>query len=261
MKVSIITINYNNAEGLERTIKSIAAQGPGDFEYLIIDGNSTDRSVDVIKDNEQCIDYWVSEPDSGIYNAMNKGIKQARGAYVIFINSGDTIQSNISLHEKISCIEGHDITYFNMEIMNPDNGVSYIKKYPENLDFKYFAGDTLPHHASFIRRQMLLDYGFYSENYKIVSDWAFFMDSVCLNKCTYKYIDGCFSTFYLDGISSQPSTWQLLLEERNKHISTTYPLYKTIYHEWVDNREELYRLKNSFSVKTLKKIGFLRWLK
>ena len=94
MKYSIITINYNNKDGLEKTILSVINQTCQDFEYIIIDGGSTDGSVDVIKKYADRIDYWVSEPDKGIYNAMNKGIIKAKGEYLNFMNSGDCFYDN-----------------------------------------------------------------------------------------------------------------------------------------------------------------------
>ena len=93
MKLSIITVNYNDAEGLERTIKSVMSQSFKDFEFIIIDGGSTDASVDVIKKYEDKIDYWVSERDGGIYPGMNKGLRQAKGEYVNFMNGGDSYYS------------------------------------------------------------------------------------------------------------------------------------------------------------------------
>ena len=85
MKLSIITVNFNDAEGLERTIKSVISQSFKDYEFIIIDGGSTDGSVDVIKKYEKNIDYWVSEPDGGIYQGMNKGLRQSKGDYLNFI--------------------------------------------------------------------------------------------------------------------------------------------------------------------------------
>ena len=87
MKLSIITINYNNCDGLRKTIESVIAQTTRDFEYIVIDGGSTDGSVDVIKEYADYIDYWVSEPDKGIYNAMNKGTRAAHGDFLLFLNS------------------------------------------------------------------------------------------------------------------------------------------------------------------------------
>ena len=93
MRYTIITINYNNKEGLERTIKSTAKQTFKNFEYIVIDGGSTDGSVEVIKQYASEIDFWVSEKDNGIYHAMNKGVSHAHGDYLLFMNSGDTFHS------------------------------------------------------------------------------------------------------------------------------------------------------------------------
>ena len=89
MKYSIITVNYNDAQGLEDTIKSVVSQTYNDYEFIIIDGGSTDDSKYIIEENQSQIDYWVSEPDKGIFNAMNKGILASKGDYLIFMNSGD----------------------------------------------------------------------------------------------------------------------------------------------------------------------------
>ncbi|NDV95256.1 glycosyltransferase [Dysgonomonas sp. 521] len=261
MKVSIITINYKNATGLRRTVESIINQRHVNFEYLIIDGNSDDGSVDIIKEFEPHIDYWVSEPDSGIYNAMNKGIRQATGDYILFVNSGDTIKKEANLQSVINQITGEDIVYFDMEIADNLSGTSDIKIYPDKPDFKYFAEDSLPHTASFIKKDLLVNYGYYSEENNITSDWAFFMDAVCLRNSTYKHISDCFSTFYIDGISSDATNRQLLMDERNEHIAAVYPLYNSVYKDWMDKKQELYKLKTSVSVRYLKKLGLLKWLK
>ena len=260
MKVSIITINYNNAKGLKKTLDSIVSQNQADFEYIVIDGNSTDGSQNIIEEYSKQISYWISEPDSGIYNAMNKGIRQATGEYVLFINSGDIIRTETNLSSIISQITGEDIIFFDLEICDISNN-RYVKIYPDSLDFKYFAEDSLPHMASFIKKDLLVRYGYYSEKIKISSDWAFFMDAICLLNCTYKHIHECFSTFYLDGLSSDERNRQILTGERNNHISSSYRLYNSLYEEWMEKKQELYKLKTSTSVRYLKKIGLLKWLK
>ena len=261
MKLSIITINYNNVSGLMKTVESIIPHHSEDMEYLLIDGGSTDGSVDVIEKNKDKFSYFVSEADSGIYNAMNKGIRQAKGEYILFINSGDTICPDADIKAIIDLLNGEDIIYFDLEISDSIAGNSYIKKYPNQPDFKYFVEDTLPHPGSFIRRKLLESYGFYSENFKIVADWAFFMDAICIHKSTYKHINSYFSTFYLDGISSDEKNRQLLFDERNSHIQKAYPIFYSLYKEWCDTKMELYKLKTSTSVRYLKQIGFLKWLK
>lgn len=260
MKLSIITINYNNANGLKRTIESIVPRIQSDIEYIVIDGNSTDGSKKIIEQYNQQISYWISESDHGIYNAMNKGIRKANGEYVLFINSGDIISEKINLKSVINEITGEDIIYFDLEISDVSNN-KFIKIYPDYLDFKYFVEDSLPHMASFINRELIIKYGYYSEKMKIASDWAFFMDAICLFNCSYKHVNYPFSTFYLDGVSSDNKNNHIVLTEKNRHISKSYKLYESIYKEWMDKKQELYKLKTSVSVQFLKKIGFLKWLK
>ena len=109
MKYSIITINYNNCDGLEKTIQSVINQSYQNFEFIIIDGGSTDSSVEVIKKYSNKIDYWISEPDKGIYHAMNKGIIQAHGEYLNFMNSGDLFYDNDVLKDISIKIDLKDI--------------------------------------------------------------------------------------------------------------------------------------------------------
>ena len=95
--ISIITVNFNDKIGLERTLESVFSQNFRNFEYLVIDGGSNDGSKDLLEKNSEKINYWVSEPDKGIYNAMNKGISFAKGEYLIFLNSGDHLKNENSL--------------------------------------------------------------------------------------------------------------------------------------------------------------------
>ena len=100
MQLSIITINRNNKTGLEKTIYSVVNQNYKDYEYIVIDGDSSDGSLEVIKRNEKYFSYWVSEPDSGVYQAMNKGIDRANGEYCLFLNSGDYLKDDNSRSEE-----------------------------------------------------------------------------------------------------------------------------------------------------------------
>ena len=110
LRLSIITVNLNNVTGLRNTIESVINQSFNEYEYIIIDGGSVDGSVEVIKEFSNKIAYWVSEPDNGIYNAMNKGLKQSAGEIVTFLNSGDEYLSNISLEIAFNCMK-QEITY------------------------------------------------------------------------------------------------------------------------------------------------------
>lgn len=261
MKLSIITINYNNAIGLKRTIESVISQDCSGIEYIVIDGGSSDTSKDIIEEYSSHITYWISKPDNGVYNAMNKGIKHANGEYLLFLNSGDTLLKDAGLTGIIDKLTGEDIIYYNLEICDTTNNNKFIKFYPDYIDFKYLIEDGLPHMGTFIKRNALIDYGGYSEQMRIASDWAFFIDAICLNNASYKHIDDCFSTFYLDGMSSDSQNRHILTDERNNHIATIYPLYQSLYNDWIEKKQELYKLKTSVSVRFLKKIGLLKWLK
>ena len=109
MKLSIITINYNNLAGLQRTIDSVVCQTWHDYEWIIIDGGSSDGSKELIEQYQEYITYWCSEPDKGIYNAMNKGIDHAHGDYLIFMNSGDAFASKKCIRKSVR--ESHHSRY------------------------------------------------------------------------------------------------------------------------------------------------------
>ena len=261
-QLSIITINYNDSKGLNTTLSNTITlkKRINDLvELIVIDGGSNDRSLEVIRQYEDSIDYWISEPDNGIYNAMNKGILMAQGKYIMFVNSGDTLISSVDLSLILCRTDNYDIIYHNLEIVEKNN--TYIKSYPTYVDFKYFVEDSLPHLGTLIKKELFLKNGLYDESFKIVADWAFFMDSMLIHHCTYKYIDDCFASFNLGGISSNPENSVLLKNERERHISQHYPLYFSLYIEWQEKKKELYKLKNAVSVKYLRKIGFLKWLK
>lgn len=145
-KISIITINLNNREGLARTMQSVIGQTCFKYvDYIIVDGGSTDGSLDVIRENEKHLKHWVSEKDGGIYDAMNKGVGMAASEYCQFLNSGDTLHSSYVLERILPQLDA-DIVYGNPLV----DGMA--KQYPEVLPADYFLQDSLPHPASFIAR-------------------------------------------------------------------------------------------------------------
>jgi glycosyltransferase involved in cell wall biosynthesis len=189
IKLSIITINLNNADGLRKTIESVVSQTLTDFEYIVIDGASTDGSVEIIKQYADKITYWISEPDKGIYNAMNKGILKATGEYCLFLNSGDWFVQNIL--STISTINfTKDIIHGNTIVAYNDGTVSIHKGCPKNnLTFYDLYTDTICHQAAFIRRTLFFDYGLYEEQYRIASDWLFFVQAIVFGKASTAYYD------------------------------------------------------------------------
>ena len=171
MKLSIITINYNNREGLKKTIDSVVCQTWRDFEWIVIDGGSTDGSRELIEQYQDHFAYWCSEPDKGIYNAMNKGIAKAKGEFFLFLNSGDALYSQNTLSEVFSLDLYADIIVG--QVIRADNQ-RLLRKMDENV-VKQLMLNTLNHQAAFINRKLFDNYS-YREDYKIVSDWIAWMD-------------------------------------------------------------------------------------
>lgn len=200
MKFSIITINYNNYKGLKKTIDSVISQTFTDYEYLIIDGGSTDGSRDLIEQYQDHFAYWCSEPDKGIFNAMNKGIDHAKGDYLLFLNSGDWFYDNLVLNNvyktgsKADVISGYAI--------RADNGNIY-QKHNENVLMMLITKCSFAHQATFIKRELFDNYR-YDENYRIASDWKSWYDFIIFQNHSFEYIDVNVSWMDMTGISSNP---------------------------------------------------------
>jgi len=218
--LSIITVNLNNLEGLKKTMASVFNQTWRDFEYIVIDGGSTDGSKEYIEQHADMLDYWVSEPDKGIYNAMNKGILKASGEFLLFLNSGDHLIENTILEQNYKYIVKYDLIYFDLKVVN--NEKSFIKRYPNKLSFSYFLKDTLPHPATFIRRSLFGNLGCYDESLRIVSDWKFFIEAICKNNVTYNRVNNILSTFYLDGMSSSKENKEIIKTEKNNVLISSF---------------------------------------
>lgn len=200
-KVSVVTINFNDAKGLEKTISSVVSQTYQDFEYIVIDGGSTDDSVNVIEGNQQKINYWVSEKDKGIYNAMNKGIIKASGEYILFLNSGDYLVNNVVLENISEELDGVEFISGNLEFYLPDNSL-FTRVHPDKLTFTYLVSKTISHPSTFIKRELFEKFGLYNEELKIVSDWEFFFKCLGLNGATFKSVNTTITHFDMYGISS-----------------------------------------------------------
>ena len=254
-KLSIITINYNNLEGLKRTVESVVNQTWKEFEYIVIDGGSNDGSAAYIESQSVNIDYWVSEPDKGIYNAMNKGIAKASGEYLLFLNSGDHLYDLKVLEQNHNKIIEQDIIYFNLNVVDGNN--AFIKEYPNKLPFSYLINDTLPHPATFIKSSLFCIIGMYDDNLKIVSDWKFFIESICKHNSTYLKIDKTLSTFYLDGLSSNSQNKEIIFSEKQEVLGLNFSSYLDDFSEFNDSKKTLSNLRKSRKIQLLIKLGLL----
>lgn len=201
VKLSIITINYNNRDGLQKTIDSILPQTFRGFEWIVIDGGSTDGSRELIEQYADRFSYWVSEPDKGVYNAMNKGIKEAKGEYVNFMNSGDWFASPTILEEIFSEAHTADVLYGYMIRGGLDGEVNNQSMMKESLTWIDFYRDGLPHQATFIKRSLFNQLGLYDESLKAVSDWKFFVEAFVYHKATSEFIPKKIAIYAEGGIS------------------------------------------------------------
>jgi len=217
MRLSIITINYNNVDGLQTTINSVICQNSRqEFEYLVIDGASSDGSKELINSLRGKIDVAISEPDHGIYNAMNKGVKHASGDYCLFLNSGDSLHGSDSIAKILPYLGSDDLVVGKTLFLN--NMSASVVEAPITMKRLYVG--SLPHPATFIRTELLRNNP-YDESLRIVSDWKFFLQEIIINNCSYKIVDTIVSDFDCEGISSMNR--DLCSTERDKVLKSLFP--------------------------------------
>lgn len=210
LKISIITVVLDGVRTIERTIKSVLAQTYPNIEYIIIDGGSTDGTTSIIEKYSARIDYWISESDNGLYDAMNKGIAIASGELIGIVNSDDWLENNAVkiIFEAYKNNPECDIFYGNLRWHY--NGIQKIK-YPLKLTKFNFFWRRIPifHPATFVHRNMYSKYN-YSEKYKIASDlhlfWRAFLDG-----SRFQYIPNIISNQQAGGLSSNE---KILMKER-----------------------------------------------
>lgn len=230
MKITVITINHNNKSGLENTFLSVFNQSNKDFEYIIIDGGSSDGSKKIIEDYQNEIAYWVSEKDNGIYHAMNKGIKEATGDFLIFMNSGDVFYNETIIDALVNQLKDTDeILYGDVLLRNEKMNTERIQKHPEKLNFSYFYNQTICQQACFIKRSLFDTVFYFNENYKISSDWEFLIYAIYIAKVKVRKIDLLISIYDTSGISGNPDFRQIASKEREQTINKYFPLYKEDY--------------------------------
>ena len=222
-KLSIITVNFNNANGLQRTINSVLEQEYKDLEFIVIDGNSTDSSLQIIKEHQSNITKWISESDTGAYHAMNKGVALAEGTYVLFLNSGDYFHGPEVLKENEIHFSGSDFICFDIEVIGGDK--SFIKRHPDSLQLSYLYYKTFAHQSTFIKRTLFDRVGHYDESLKIVADWKFFIHAAVYFRSTYKAVHNVLSVYNLDGMSATAEGTFKRRDEREKILRDDFPLF------------------------------------
>lgn len=202
--------------GLKATFKSVLSQKDIDLEYIIIDGNSSDGSKEFLRENFANIDYWVSEPDNGIYHAMNKGIVQSRGDYLLFLNSGDCLIEDLTLNKVCSKLSAFELIFFNFFNQK-------IKK--EFLYFSDFWFQTpYCHQAIFFKKSVFDDLGLYNEKLKIVADWEIMLRAIYYKK-KYKIFNEEIVVVDQGGISNTNEGSIIAQNERLQILMNDYPFF------------------------------------
>lgn len=251
-KLSIITINLNNKDGLKKTLKSIDNQSNKNFEYLVIDGNSSDGSQDLIN-NSGFIDIKISEKDSGIYDAMNKGIQLAKGEYLLFLNSGDYLNNSEVINNIISQLDGEEIIYGSLIYEGKDS--SRVQHYPSKLTFSQFLYETIGHPCSFIKKDLFTRYGLYDTSYPIVADWAFFTKVIVKENVNTKHINEIITNFDLTGITARPENHDKINAERDRFLKENFSFILEDFTRTTAAEKKLERIQSSKGFKILKAFG------
>lgn len=233
MKISIITVNLNNAAGLKATLESVAMQTCREFEHIIIDGGSSDGSVPVIKSYEEQIIAnrtntktiypmisWMSEKDKGIYDGMNKGVKKASGEYVYFLNSGDTLATEDTIQEMIDAIDDSDFVIGRVNKSYQGRVVGQTNLLcEEDMSLYQMFLHGINHQAALIKRPMLVMTP-YDENVRLSADWKFFVQKIVLESAPVKFVDKLFANYDMTGVSSNLDA---LRRERMQILDTFVP--------------------------------------
>lgn len=219
--LSVITI-CRNEPFIESTCRSVCGQSNQNFEWIIVDGKSTDDTLDKIAPYRPRADVFVSEADGGIYPAMNKGISLAGGKYLLFLNGGDLFYDEGTVARVLPYLNkgGADVFYGDSYRLFARPEDCFVKSYPDELKKSFFLSNTLAHQSSFIKKDLFSKFGGYREDFSIVSDkekWLCFLDKGVV----FKHLPFVCSQFRMNGVSRFSS--ERLRQEKIKMLKEYYP--------------------------------------
>jgi len=237
-RLSIITINFNDLSGLKKTVESVLEQTFQDYEYIIIDGASTDGSREFIEEKQHQFAYWISEEDSGIYSAFNKGIRKAKGDFLLFLNSGDRLTQASALndfvhHEKF----GGDIIYGDYKFKEG------AKVYADELSPIYLMRTSLPHQSTFFKKEVFEQMGNYDETYTMGGDRAFFIKCLLSQQFKFTHVNYFLTRFDLEGISNNKEYQRRKKEEDDRMFREYFGVHYEDYKKQLALEQELKQTK------------------
>jgi glycosyltransferase involved in cell wall biosynthesis len=221
-KITIITVCLNSCEAIIATCESISKQqNDANFEWIVIDGGSTDGTLDILDKYKDLITILVSEPDNGIYDAMNKGILHAKGQYLLFLNAGDSLYKSNSLCS-IDLSLNSDLIVGNLFLSQSE----LVRESPQLLPKDYLLKGMLPHQASFFRRDIFDKYGFFDASYRIAGDYEMFSRLIQKYRVCYNHVPDIIANFDETGISSNDKFRDLRKKENNRVRWKYFPRYR-----------------------------------
>ncbi len=200
MKLTIITICFNIKDDIRATCESIVNQTCQDFEWIVVDGGSTDGTREILEEYKERINVFISEKDEGVYDAMNKGIVRANGEYINFINGGDELHTVDIVETILPLLNSSDVYYGNTVFLNED-GSTQLWRLPRFLPQDFFIKNSISHPSSYIRRELFSQHGLYSTHFKVISDYEFWV-ILQKNNAKFTHIPHIISIFHCGGISS-----------------------------------------------------------
>lgn len=233
MKISIITATYNSASTLRDTLDSILIQTNKDYEVIVVDGKSKDNTLDIVKEYEKKFDgrmRWISEPDRGIYDAMNKGIAMACGEVIGILNSDDFFTSDDVIETVAKEIKEVDAVYGDIHFVKPENLTKCVRYYSSNnfRPWRMRFGFMPAHPSFYARKEVFEKYGLYSLEYKIAADYDMMVRLFCKHKISYKYIKKDFVTMRTGGMSTNSFAHRLLLTKEDAMACRKHGLYSNV---------------------------------
>jgi glycosyltransferase involved in cell wall biosynthesis len=240
--VSIVTINYNNLSGLMLTVNSVLNQKGIKPEFIIVDGGSTDGSAEYILANNGLFSKIIIEKDKGIYDAQNKGILNATGDYILFLNGGDWFTDENSLAAFVPELGNYDILYGDIIYKKDDHDNEY--QFPDIIDEKFMFSKGMPHQATLIRRSLFNKTGLHNLSYKICADWHFFMNAFFKYEATSFHIKKPITIFDCTGVSSGIENIEPIIKEHISILKVEFPQFIGLYK------------KHSYYLQRKKKIQF-----
>ena len=250
--ISIITVCYNEPN-LKATCESVVAQTEQNFEWIVIDGGSDMKTQRIWQEYRHRINKFVSEKDSGIYNAMNKGIRLATGEYLLFLNAGDALEDAEVISNVIKMKLDREIVYGDVRPVGCGVG-KRVQTFPDFIERSYWIRHTICHNATFVKKSLFDEFGLYDETLRIVADGKKWLEFFLLRKCSYKHISVTVTQFDENGISTDPK-WRWLLMKEREIILKDYFSLKEIKQE--ENRveynnvwERLFSVKNDWNKQT-----------